>query len=258
MSDAEELAALEQRLATVRARRGYLLPHHGLLALAFPDLLAGYDAAYSAMALADRVLSHHDREFVWLAVLAATDEALATHHIARLRAAGGSDATIEAAFAACAGALGGKAHDFAARDWSAQLAPWNPRAAYLRGVRRLAPLPLVHLAQCAVHVCKAQWRVLEWQIAAAYEDGVAEDAIAEALTLAMFPGSVPRFVEACGVWLRMIQAGTLAASPRYRAWARLAGQGGYDESGGAAMQRTSTSSDAAAPPSGSPAGGPAP
>jgi len=232
---AETTQDLEQRLQAVRAKRGYLLPHHGLLALAFPDLLAGYDAAYTAMALADRVLSHHDREFVWIAVLAATDEALATHHVAKLRAAGGTDATIEAAFAAAALAIGAEAYDFAARDWATQLAPWDPQAAYLRGVRQLAPLRLVHLAQCAVHVCRARWRVLGWQLAAAYADAVPEDEIAEALTLAMFPGSVPRFVEACRVWLGLIQDGTLPASERYQAWARLAGQGGHDE---AVAQRT--------------------
>jgi alkylhydroperoxidase/carboxymuconolactone decarboxylase family protein YurZ len=121
MTDATD--DLKRRLAAVRAKRGYLLPHHGLLALAFPDLLAGYDAAYTALALDDRVLSHHDREFVWLAVLAATDEALATRHIAKFRAAGGSDAGIGAAFAAAGWAIGGEAHDFAARCWSAQLAP---------------------------------------------------------------------------------------------------------------------------------------
>lgn len=225
-------AELEQRLREVRAKRGYLLPHHGLLALAFPDLLAGYDAAYTAMALADRVLSHHDREFVWLAVLAATDEALATHHIAKFRAVGGTDEGIGAAFAACAWALGARAHDFAARDWSAQLAPWDPQVAYVGGVRRLAPLRLVHLAQCAVHVCAGRWRLLGWQLQAAYADSVPEDEIAEALTLAMFPGSVPRFVEACGVWRSLIADGTLPATDRYRSWAALTGQGGFDETGG--------------------------
>ena len=221
--------ALERRLEQVRAKRGYLLPHHGLLALTAPALLAGYDAAYSAMALDDRVLSHHDREFVWLAVLAATDEALATHHIAKFRTAGGTDTGIAAAFAACAWALGGAAHDFAARDWALQVAPWDPRLAYLDGVRRLQPLRLVHLAQCAVHVCQARWRLLEWQITAAYADQVPEDEIAEALTLAMFPGSIPRFVEACGVWQRLITQGAVPATPRYLAWARLSGQGGFDE-----------------------------
>jgi alkylhydroperoxidase/carboxymuconolactone decarboxylase family protein YurZ len=222
-------AALEERLRAVRAKRGYLLPHHGLLALAFPDLLAGYDAAYTAMALADRLLSHHDREFVWFAVLAATDESLATHHIAKLRNAGGTDETTEAAFAACAWALGGQAHDFAAGSWSAQLAPWDPKAAYLRGTRKLAPLRLAHLAGCAVQVCRARWRLLGWQLEGAYADGVPEDEIAEALTLAMFPGSVPHFVRACGVWQELIVAGVLPASERYQSWARLTGQGGFDE-----------------------------
>jgi alkylhydroperoxidase/carboxymuconolactone decarboxylase family protein YurZ len=224
--------ALNDRLRSARDKRGYLLPHHGLLALAFPDLLAGYDAAYTAMALDDRVLSHHDREFVWLSVLGATSESLATHHIAKLRAAGGTDATIEAAFAACAGALGAQVFEFAASAWSAPLAPFDPRASYLRGVRRLAPLRLVHLAQCAAHVCRGQWLALGWQLAAAYEDGVKEDEIAEALTLAMFPGSVPRFVRACGVWQGLILDGTLPASARYRAWAEMTGQGGF---GGSAV-----------------------
>lgn len=220
---------LEVRLREVRAKRGYLLPHHGLLALAFPDLLAGYDAAYTAMALADRVLSHHDREFVWIAVLASTDEALASHHIAKLREAGGNDDTIEAAFAACALAIGADAYDFAARDWAVQLQPWDGRAAFLRNVRGLTPLRLVHLAMCAVHVCRARWRPLAWQLGGAYEDKVPEDEIAEALTLAMFPGSVPRFVRACGVWRKLIADGELPASTRYLTWARMTGQGGYDE-----------------------------
>lgn len=229
----DEHGELTRRLEAVRAKRGYLLPHHGLMALAFPDLLAGYDAAYTAMALADRILSHHDREFVWLAVLAATDEGLATHHIAKFRAAGGDDAGIGAAFAAAAWAIGAEAHDFAAKSWSIQLSPWDPRAAYVEGIRRFAPLRLVHLAQLAVHVCKARWRVLRWQIVAAYEDGVPEGEIAEALSLAMFPGSIPRFVEACGVWREMIAHNEVPASRPYRIWAEFEGQGGFDEASAA-------------------------
>ena len=48
----------------------------------------------------------------------------------------------------------------------------------------------------------------------------------------MFPGSVPRFVTACGVWRGLIADGTLPASARYREWAALSGQGGFDESSG--------------------------
>jgi len=93
-------------------------------------------------------------------------------------------------------------------------------------------LRLVHLAHCATHVCRGRWRLLEWQIGAAYEDAIPEDEIAEAITIAMFPGSIPRFVEACGVWLRLIREQRVPASERYRAWARLSGQGGFDEAAG--------------------------
>lgn len=223
---------LEERLAAVRARRGFLLPHHGLMALAFPKLLEGYDAAYTALALDDRVLSHHDREFVWLGVLAATDERVATHHIAKFRAAGGTDAAIGAAFATSALAIGAEAFDFAARDWARQLAPFDPRASYLDALRRIAPeapMRLVHLTGLAVQVCRARWRPFGWHLEAAYADGVPEEEMAEAISLAMFPGSVPHFVEACAAWRRLILEGTLPASPRFQAWARMTGQGGHDE-----------------------------
>jgi alkylhydroperoxidase/carboxymuconolactone decarboxylase family protein YurZ len=220
------------RLEAVREKRGYLLPHHGLLALTAPGVLAGYDAAYSAIALDDRVLSHHDREFVWLAVLAATDEAIATHHIAKFRAAGGSDEGIGQALAACAWAVGGQAHDFVARDWARQALPWDAKTAYIAGIAKLVPRRLVHLAQCAVQTCRARWRLLEWQIEAAYADAVPEPEIAEALTIAMFPGSIPNFVVACGVWQRMIADGRVAASAPFRHWATMPGQGGFDEASG--------------------------
>jgi hypothetical protein len=62
---------------------------------------------------------------------------------------------------------------------------------------------------------------------------VPEDEMAEAISLAMFPGSVPYFVEACAEWRRLILDGTLPASSRYQSWARLTGQGGHDEARGA-------------------------
>jgi alkylhydroperoxidase/carboxymuconolactone decarboxylase family protein YurZ len=228
---------LEARLAAVKAKRGYLLPHHGLLALAFPRLLDAYDHAYTALALEDRVLSHHDREFVWLAVLAATDEGLATHHIRKFRDAGGTDALIGAAFSAAALAAGAAVFDFAATRWARQLAPFDPRAEYLATCRRVAPtapMRLVHLAQLAVQVCRARWLPFSWHLEAAYADAVPEDEMAEAVSIPMFPGSVPRFVEACGVWRKAIADGVLPASDRYRAWAALTGQGGFDQATGLA------------------------
>ena len=45
-----------ERLERVKAKRGYLLPHHGLMALTAPQLLEGYDACYTALTLVPRTL----------------------------------------------------------------------------------------------------------------------------------------------------------------------------------------------------------
>ncbi len=217
----------EDALRAVRHKRGYLLPHHGLMATAAPGLLEAYDAAYTAIALTPRHLSEHDREFIWLAVLATTDESLATHHIQKFRAAGGSDAMIAAAFTAAAMAIGGQAFDFAARDWAGPLAPFDARVAYLEACQGGAPWRLTVLALLASVVCRRRDRLLGWLIEAAYEASIPEDAIAEAMTLAMFPGSIPYFVRACGVWRDAILQGRVAASPRYAAWAAMTGQDGF-------------------------------
>jgi alkylhydroperoxidase/carboxymuconolactone decarboxylase family protein YurZ len=236
MSETETLA---DRLAGIRAKRGYLLPHHGLMAITSPTLLQAYDAAYTAMALDDRILSHHDREFVWLAVLMATDEARATHHIAKFRAASGTDAEIAVAMGVSALSLGFGSYRFVETYWLNHLPTINPHGIYLDTLRHLArdvPMRLVHMAAAAVHVCRAAWDALEVQIVAAYGDKVPEAELAEALSLAMFPGSIPHFVEAAGVWREVIAAGKVDASPAFREWAALSGQGGFDEA--AAASRT--------------------
>ena len=48
---------LTQRLAGVQAKRGYLLPHHGLLAITSPAMLQAYDQLYTALALDHKTLS---------------------------------------------------------------------------------------------------------------------------------------------------------------------------------------------------------
>ena len=229
MSDQDILV---ERLAAVRAKRGYLLPHHGLMAVSAPDLLDAYDAAYTAIALTDRTLSHHDREFVWLAILIATNEAIATHHIAKFKAAGGTDAELEVILTVTALALGFESYRFVDKNWLPHLPGCNPKRVYLAALERAAlatPLRLVHLAAAAIHACRAGWDALGLQIIAAYEADVPELDLAEALSLTMFPGSVPHFVEAARVWRDLITEGAVQASPEFRTWAEMSGQGGYDE-----------------------------
>lgn len=226
---------LKRRLAEAQKKRGYLLPHHGLLALASPELLAAYDRAYTVLALEPRVLSVHDREFVWLAILIATDEALATHHIPKFHAGGGSDAEIEAILALAALALGVRAYRFVGQHWHAHLPTIDVKRGYLAATEALAAKAdrrLVRMALAAIHACAGAWDALRWEIEAAYAAKVPEMDLAEALSLVMFPGSVPRFVEAAGVWQSMIAKGEVPASRPFAIWAGMAGQGGYDEAKG--------------------------
>ncbi|MBJ3776305.1 carboxymuconolactone decarboxylase family protein [Acuticoccus mangrovi] len=233
----DEVTALEERLATIKAERGYLLPHHGLLAVAAPEFLDAYGAAYRAMTLASRTLDAHTKEFVWLAILIATDEAEATHHLKKFADAGGTAAEFDAVVRLAALARGTAAYRFVAAHWQVHRPDYDARAA-IRSARedvvaRFGADPThALLADAAMRVCLDQWDELAHAIEDAYAAGIGEDVLAETLGLTMFPASVPRFVRAAGVWLDLIRAGRVAASPRYLAWASLSGQGGYDEAAG--------------------------
>ncbi len=228
----EELAEF---LSEVRDKRGYLLPHHGLMAISMPQLLDAYDELYTTIALTERQLTRLQHEFVWMGVLIATNEDLGTHHIKRFRDAGGTDAELAAATNLTAFVKGSDAHHFIDRHWMPHLPEFSPRDEYLAAFRRLAaetPLPLAHMTACAVHTCLANWDGLRWQIVAGYADGVDEMELAEAFSIAMFPGSVPNYVEAARVWRELIAADSVPASDVFRKWAALSGQGGYDEASG--------------------------
>ena len=104
MQEEDELTEL---LTDIHAKRSYLLPHHGLMAVSSPELLAAYDELYSAIALTERQLSRREHEFVWMGVLIATDEILGTHHIKRFRDGGGTDLFLCAAGSLCSLYSGG-------------------------------------------------------------------------------------------------------------------------------------------------------
>ena len=223
---------LTQRLAGVQAKRGYLLPHHGLLAITSPSMLQAYDNLYTTLALDHKTLSVRDRELVWLAVLVACDEALATHHIARFYEGGGSDAEFKAVLQLTASLKGVTAYRFVQNHWLPHLPSMNIVAAYREAVER-AGQPLsrrdIWLCACSVHAALAHFDWLHQALVAAYASQVDEMDLAEALTLMMFPGSVPHFVEAARVWMAAIRGGHVKASPAFATWANLQGQGGYDE-----------------------------
>ena len=226
---------LEERLHAVQDRRGYLLPHHGLMATALPGMLEDYDALYRSLALTPRHLSRLEHETVWLAVLIAMNEALGTHHIARFHDAGGEDSALSDITSLAAFCRGASVWRFVDSAWSPHLPGYEARSDYVAAFQRASgdlPRHLAHLSAAAAHACAADWELLRWQLIAAYGDGVDEFQLAEGLSLVMFPGSVPVFAKTAGVWQALIASGAVQASPAFETWARLAGQGGYDEASG--------------------------
>ncbi|MDB5380361.1 MAG: hypothetical protein JWR00_4807 [Rubritepida sp.] len=233
MTEMPSAAEVKRRLAEVRAKRGYLLPHHGMLAIAAPGLLAGYDAAYTALALTPRFLHERPKEFIWLAVLTACDEAIATHHIAKFRQAGGTDDEIELAVRLAAFAEGAPRFAFAAEKWARHLPAYDRATAYRSALDALqagsvVSRGLVEVALAAVHTTRKGWWELALHIKGAYAEGVPEMELAEGISYAMFPGSIPNFVDACGVWQGLIARGEVPASEAFRLWgADAAAQAGF-------------------------------
>ena len=227
-SEQEVLSILE----AVRAKRGYLLPHHGLLALTAPRLARAYDEAYTALTLDRRSLSEFEKEFVWLPILISTDEAIATHHIAKFKAAGATSADLETCLRLAAFARGARDYRFVGRHWGDLIEGFDRERAYRGALDALlagasCPRGLAEAAMAATHACLAQWEEVAIHIRGAYAAGFPEAKLAEALSLVMFPGSVPHFVEAARVWRDLARSGAIPASPALRLWASI-DQSGFD------------------------------
>jgi hypothetical protein len=170
-----------------------------------------------------------------LGVLISCEESLGSHHVKRFVDAGGDAAHLGLATAISAMAKGSEGYLFVEDHWVPHLPSANPRdqylAAFAQVIGPVAPA-LAHMTACAVHTCSGNWRALKWQIEAAYQAGVNELELAEALSLAMFPGSVPYYVRAAEVWRQLIVEDAVPASDLFKQWAKISGQGGYDEASG--------------------------
>jgi alkylhydroperoxidase/carboxymuconolactone decarboxylase family protein YurZ len=220
------------RLDAIRVARGFVLPHHGVMAAALPELHDAYEAMYRALTLERRHLAPLERESVWLAILAACEEPVGTHHLAKFRAAGGTESEAAAIFRLAAWAAGAPRYATIEAAWGAHF-PATPAArAYLDGAEALLrdgalALPLARLCLTAIQAASDQAWGLSAEIEAAYAARVPEPCLAEALSLVIWPRGVNRFVRACEAWLRLIRAGHVAASPAFQAWAEVEGQGAF-------------------------------
>jgi len=225
--DPDEVCA---RLDAIRAGRGFVLPHHGLMAAALPELHATYEAMYRTLTLDRRHLAPLERESVWLAILAACEEPVGTHHLAKFRGAGGTDEQAAALFRLAAWSAGASRYAVLEAAWQQHFPATSLRRAYLDGARTLladgaVAEPLARLCLAAIHTaCDQRWG-LAVELEAALALGVPEACLAEALSLTIWPRGVNPFVRAAECWLGLIRAGRVPASAAFRAWAETPDQG---------------------------------
>jgi alkylhydroperoxidase/carboxymuconolactone decarboxylase family protein YurZ len=228
-----EAGQVRERLEAIRAARGgYVLPHHGAMAAALPELHAAYEAMYRALTLEDRHLGPHVKEVVWLAILVACAEPVGTHHLHRFMTTGGSEAEAATVIRLAAWAAGAPRYATLAEHWQAHLPGIDMEGEYRRGsLALIAGSSLdeatARLALIGVQTALDQGWGLAAEITAAYAAGVPEPQIAEAMSLAIWPRGVNPFVRATAVWLRVMREGRVTPSPAFRAWAEVPGQGAF-------------------------------
>ncbi|GGG17867.1 hypothetical protein GCM10010964_02590 [Caldovatus sediminis] len=217
------------RLEETRARRGYPLPHQGAMAAALPELQDAYAAMYRALTLGPRHLSPFEKEFVWLAILIGCEGHVGTHHVRLFRETGGTERRRRSRSGSPHWRPGREASPCSAATGRAT-SPGSPRRAPTSPARS-GCLPAVtgraRPAVIGVHAARAERWGLAVEIEAAYARGVAEPKMAEAMSLAMWPAGVNRFLEACEVWLGVMRSDRVHPSPSFRAWANMPDRDGF-------------------------------
>lgn len=221
-----DINAAMERLEAVRDKRGYLLAHHGLLSLTAPNLLAAYDACYTELTLKQRTLETFDKEFIWLGILAIKEEHLATQHVDKFKAAGGKDAEVVFALRLAAIAPGVASFEFGEHHWRSRVANLEAKRLHLDAIETLRAGvemndQLIQMACTSIQTSRRGWTALRWHIEECYRLHVPETHLAEALSYAMFTGSIPNFIEGCDVWRAMIKNGEVNASEPFRLWAEI-------------------------------------
>ena len=200
----------EALLRRVAAGRGYLLPHHRLLALHAPRALAAYDALYRSLTLEPRALPESSREAVWLALLAVRRKFSWRIHYERACAAGLDAAAVADALALGAHALAEEIHDHGAAEWSAAV-PAAALAATRERVEAAArgtlPAAVAHLCLAAAHATRGYQPGVRRHVVAALAAGAQPAEVAEALSFVLLECGANALIEATDTWLAAARAG---------------------------------------------------
>jgi alkylhydroperoxidase/carboxymuconolactone decarboxylase family protein YurZ len=230
LSSAEEV---RRRLAEARQRRGYLLPHQGVMAAALPELQDAYPAMYRALTVGDRHLTLHEKECVWLAILTACQEHVGTHHVAMFRESGGANQQAQAILQVAALALGAPTvFGFVDDHWAEHFALEETAPLYQSAIERICSTAQLDtniglLMALGVHTAFSHEWGIRTSLRLCYMCDVHEGKMAEAMSLALWPCGMNRFVTAAFIWRDLILSGKVPASAGFVEWAKTRDQDGF-------------------------------
>lgn len=197
-------------LREVRRKRGYVLTYHRLMAQLDPALLAAYDAFYTRMTLAARVLSPAEKETVWLALIVATRARVGTLHFRRAVKAGLSKAAIADAVAIGAACESLDPVRFAGEAFASFLPKTGAIGGYLRAFEAARGRVRPVLAEIAAAVAQAGRRCgpgVQLHVKRAFERGARREQLAEAMTYVLLHCGGPAMLDALDNWIAAAKTG---------------------------------------------------
>jgi len=199
------MADAKRILAAMKKKRGYLLSYHRLLGAADAELLAAYDAFYSRLTLASRVLSDVEKETVWIALIVATRARVGTLHFARARKAGMDRAAIADAVALGAACETLDAMDFSALHFRGYFSVGEAKARYVRAFEaargRTRPA-LAEIAAVVAHAGGRRFEAMALHLERAFRRGAKRAQVSEALLYCLLHCGGPTMVAAIDCWVR--------------------------------------------------------
>jgi alkylhydroperoxidase/carboxymuconolactone decarboxylase family protein YurZ len=225
--------AVRRRLAEARQRRGYLLPHQGVMAAALPELQDAYPAMYQALTGRDHYLSLHEKECVWLSLLIACQQHVGTHHVTKFREAGGTNVQAQGIFQLTSLSLGAPSvYQFLDDHWAQHFDVDEAAPLYRSAIGNVCDAygldsSIGILMVLGVHTAFSHAWGVKTAIELCYDAVVHEGKIAEAMSLALWPCGMNRFVTASFIWRDLILSGQVAASEPFQEWARTPDQDGF-------------------------------
>lgn len=196
-------------LEILKAKRGYLLPYHRMLAAHAPELLARYDAFYEKLTLERNLLEPRWKEFVWIAILAAAREGVGSLHLDRAKAAGLTREEMETAVALSALSESFPAFRFGMEKWQGWLSPEALEDGYLALVTAAAKdvePALVELALLVCHGTRQDERAFALHLRRFAQVGGTPAQLSEALSYLFIPLGANLLIEIVEIWLKVAQA----------------------------------------------------